>query len=194
MKFVEAKNYIVKRLERELPENVYYHDINHARDVLKISEKIAAAEGITGDKILIIKTAAIYHDAGFMVKYRNNEPEACKIARKSLPQFDYNPEEIEEICRLIMATAYPTNPQDLMEEIICDADLNYLGTDNFFRDADNLRRELHTHNRNFTDAEWLKCEIEFLRNQNFYTETARKIYAPVKQQHLETLLNKKISR
>ena len=59
MDFNKAKDYILKRLENELHPNLFYHSIDHTMDVYHSAVKIAEEEGVSGDDMILIKTAAI---------------------------------------------------------------------------------------------------------------------------------------
>ncbi len=126
MNFIKAKKYIFERLENELPRQYHYHCIEHTKDVLSAAKRIAKKEGINGDDLLLLKTAILYHDAGFIIQNQNHEQIGCRIARKILPSCNYNSEQINTICGMIMATKIPQQPHNLLEKIICDADLDYL--------------------------------------------------------------------
>ena len=82
MKFEEAKSYILSRLRHELPTDLYYHGLHHTLDVCESVEEPAQAEQINGDSLVLLKTAAVFHDSGFLERYVNNEPVAVTFARK----------------------------------------------------------------------------------------------------------------
>ena len=100
MNFSEAKEYIINRLVKELPKNLFYHAAHHTFDVVKQAKTIGKSEGISNDEMFILLTAAYFHDAGFLFKYQSNESEAVKLVREVLPEMDYTQEEIEEICKI----------------------------------------------------------------------------------------------
>jgi hypothetical protein len=77
--------------------------------------------------------------------YRNHEEAGVEIAREILPDYDYTQEQIDHICQLIMKTKLPPKPVYLLEQIICDADLDYLGRVDFIPVSGNLFRELTEH-------------------------------------------------
>src|SRR5215831_7102594 len=123
MKTDLAEQYVFELLERKLSTTLSYHNIYHTRYVLEKAMHLAQSEGVTAEDILFLRTGAVLHDAGFIVSVQEHEEEACKIGREILPQFDYTDEEIQIVCNLIMATKLPQSPQNLLEEILCDADL-----------------------------------------------------------------------
>lgn len=189
MDFEKVKKCILGRMQQELPKGLNYHKLEHSLDVLEAVERIAKAEGVDSKELILLKTAAIFHDSGFMVQYEQNEPVGCEIACEVLPGFGYNPEEIKSICTMILSTAIPQNPRDHLSEILCDADLDYLGRDDFYRIATDLREELESHGRAFSEQEWIKFEVDFLEKHQYFTETSRKIREPIKQKYIKELKN-----
>ena len=129
-------------------------------------------EGIEGDDIFLLKTAALYHDAGFVHQYSNNEELGAALAQEVLPRFGYTQEQIEKIGRLIRATKVPQEPKTHLQQIICDADLDYLGGDEFHIIADKLKRELMERNMVKSDKQWDELQIGFLESHTYFTKTA----------------------
>jgi predicted metal-dependent HD superfamily phosphohydrolase len=193
MNFEKLKDDIIKKLSDELPGDLLYHNVEHSEKVLAAAERIATSEGISGEDLILLKTAAVLHDCGFLRQYTNNEPVGCRIAMDILPDYGYSKEQIDKICALILATAIPQKPENKLSEILCDADLDYLGCDEFFPIADSLRKELESNMGKFTDADWLRFELDFLKQHNYFTETQRKNREPKKQKiinQLEDMLKK----
>jgi uncharacterized membrane-anchored protein YitT (DUF2179 family) len=145
---------------------------------------------------MLLKTAALFHDAGFLETYTGHEEISCKMAREWLPQFDYKTEDIEDICQLIMVTKMPQSPNGRLENIMCDADLYYLGTDQFFIIADKLYKELHEAGFVKDRTEWRDAEIKFLQSHQYFTESAKKklqakVQQSIAQLELRALKSKK---
>src|SRR5450432_4327439 len=120
---------ILLKLRSGLSKDLTYHTVQHTLDILKNAERIARNENINSEEeLFLLKVACLYHDSGFLVTYKGHEVESCNLAKKDLPIFALNEKQVEIICGLIMATKIPQRPGNRMEEIICDADLDYLGT------------------------------------------------------------------
>lgn len=192
MQFEKAYSFLINKLEKELPSYLHYHTVEHTKSVLLSAEILAGSEKVSGDELLILKTAALFHDAGFLETYSEHEEISCKMAASWLPQFEYSKEEIDEICKLIQVTKMPQRPSGKLEKIICDADLYYLGTDNFFLVADKLYKELHEAGFVKDHDEWRKDEIAFLKSQKYFTETAQKKLTPKIKKNL-ALLEKRVA-
>ena len=188
MNFSEAKEYIINRLVKELPKNLFYHAAHHTFDVVKQAQTIGKSEGISNDEMFILLTAAYFHDAGFLFKYQSNESEAVKLVREVLPEMDYTQEEIEEICKIILATDIKVQPNTLLEKIMCDADHDYFGREGYSQTADNLRKELEEYGEKFADKEWLEVQINFLEDKHqYYTETSKLNRIPNKNKIISAL-------
>ena len=147
MQFEKAYSFLIEKLEKDLPSYLHYHNAEHTKDVLAATEQIAHSENVTGDELIILKTAALFHDSGFLETYSDHEEISCNMARKWLPQFGYNKEEIEKICHLILSTKIPQIADNKLAQILCDADLYYLGTDRYFINANtnNDKRQIGYH-------------------------------------------------
>lgn len=187
MQFAEAKTYILDLLEKRLPSNLYYHGIHHTLDVLRAVEENADTAKLSQYDRLILLSAALYHDSGFLKQYKSNEAASVKICTEILPGFDYSPHEIELISRIIMSTTIPQTPFDIMSEILCDADLDYLGRDDFFTIGWNLRREWKEYGLILSITDWYKQQVDFLGKHTYYTESARKLREEKKRRHLSYL-------
>lgn len=184
----KAEQFILKKLERELPKDLYYHGLHHTIDVRDAAERIGKAEGVEGEDMHILKTAAMFHDAGFVKQYFKNEPIGVEMCKEILPQFGYSPEQIEAIEKMIMATQIPQNAQTLLEKIICDADLDYLGREeDFFKIADTLKMELMARGKVSSDKEWDAIQIAFLEKHTYFTDYSKKYRQPVKEKHIEMI-------
>lgn len=186
-----AVKHILEKLKVDLPEYLLYHSVSHVRDVKVQAMRIAKSEGITNQEDLdLLETAAIYHDCGFLSTYINHEEKGCEIAREVLPDFDYSPAQIKIIEGLIMATKVPQKPKTKLEEIICDADLDYLGRDDFFEIGDYLYEELLHIGVVKDEMSWNHLQIKFLTAHHYFTQTNIKDREPLKSENLKKIIKK----
>jgi ligand-binding sensor domain-containing protein/class 3 adenylate cyclase/predicted metal-dependent HD superfamily phosphohydrolase len=171
--YYKAERFIMKKLEKELSDKLHYHSIGHTKDVVQAVERLALSENVTDEGLFLLKTAASYHDAGFVEQYEKNEPIGVRMASEILPKYGYTQEHIDAIKALIFVTSVPHKPTNLLEEIICDADLDYLGRDDFHEIADRLRLELREHGKIDSDRKWDEIQVHFLTQHIYFTETAK---------------------
>ena len=184
MEFEKAKAYILDRIRRELPDNLFYHSYDHTRDVLQATQMISKAEGITGEDLILLCTAALFHDSGFVIQYNDHEIYSCQIVREVLPELGYSDKQIEQVCDMIMSTKIPQSPKNHLSKIICDADLDYLGRDDFWTIGNNLYQELAARGILKSEEDWNRIQVGFLGKHSYFTETSRNMRAPKKETHL----------
>ena len=170
--YYKAERHIMKVLEKGLSDKLRYHSIEHTKDVVKAVERIALSEGVTDEGLFLLKSAATYHDAGFVEQYDKNEPIGARLAEEILPKYGYTEQHIQTIKELIFVTQIPHQPKNKLEEIICDADLDYLGRDDFHQIADKLRVELREHGKINSDRKWDEMQVAFLTMHRYFTETS----------------------
>lgn len=186
--FDEIKANAIARL-KQLSPDLTYHCYDHTMDVLEQCVRIAGLEGITSERdIFLLKVAALYHDTGFLVTYRNHEEASCDIFLEETNNFEFSTDEIEVILRLIMVTQIPQLPKDLLEKIICDADLDYLGRDDFFAIGETLHKEFLLFKVVANDKEWENLQLKFLKNHTYHTSSSQLLREPPKQLNISKLL------
>ncbi len=188
MNYRAVKTYILGKLRRELPEKLRYHGYNHTLDVLRVAADLCRAEGVSRRDTLLVKTAALFHDSGFIEnKHTGHEAAGCQIARAELPKFGFLPHDIEQVCNMIMATRIPQSPGSLPEQIICDADLDYLGRPDFYPIARSLFDELRAYQIIDDERAWNKIQVKFLSDHRFWTATNQREREPEKRRRLAEL-------
>lgn len=156
----------VAKIAPQLP----YHNYIHSLDVADVCGRRAIDERVGEDGIYHLKSAGYLHDIIVVPDKTDNEEQSVKFANKILPQFGYSAKSIDIISRLIMATKQPTNPSGILEMIICDADIDNIGRDDFFECAEKCRIEMGKSNE-----EWYGTIVpKFLAGAKFYTTSAQK--------------------
>ena len=177
-------------LEKNLAPSLYYHSINHTKDVVKSVERIALLEGVTDEGLFLLKTAAIFHDAGFIEQYDHNEAIGARMAQEILPKYGYTEQHVKTILELIHVTQIPHKPINKLQEIICDADLDYLGRSDFETIADKLREELTEMGKIKSRKEWDEIQVKFLKQHQYFTSTAIGLRQKKKQENLEIVMDR----
>lgn len=188
MDLIGARDYILEKLRNELDNKFTYHNLSHTLDVQRSVVHLSQLEKLPSHTVLLLETAAFYHDAGMLIKYCEHEEYSVSIVNQVLPGFGYSPEEIAEIGRLICVTKLPQKAVTLPEQIICDADLDSLGREDFFVQAFNLSLEWKNFNIRHTSLkEWFDFEVQFMENHEYYTSSARMLRNDKKMQNLKEI-------
>src|SRR4030042_155790 len=189
IQFMDLQELILDKLEKELTRNLYYHNVKHTVDVVTQVELIGLGEGLVDEDLLILKTAALFHDAGHSIGYDNHEHYRTLTARQVLPDFYYTQSQIDTICELILSTKLPPNPRNKLEEIMCDADLDYLGRSDMIPVSNTLYRELQERDKIKSINDWNRMQIKFISGHQYFTETARNLRRVTKHIQIERIRN-----
>ena len=188
MDFTGAKEYILGRMKQELDPRLEYHSIEHTIDVLNSAIIIAQKEGIGQYELDLVKTGAVFHDSGIINTYVGHEEASIKIVKEVLPKFDYTSEEIDRISQMILTTQLPQNASSYLEQILCDADLDYLGRDDFFMISLRLFQEWNVLDiRKLSLKEWYDLQVEFLGSHQYFTKSAIQTRREKKLQNLRQI-------
>jgi uncharacterized protein len=173
---------------KDLSPELKYHCFEHTLDVYEQSKIIAEAEGVTDpEQLYLLQIAALYHDSGFLYIYQGHEEVGCELADIELPSFGINDQQLSIIKEIIMATKIPQTPKNKLEEIICDADLDYLGRDDYDIINQKLHHEFLKEGYVKNDKEWKELQIKFFDSHHYFTNWSKKNRAPVKAEHLEKI-------
>jgi predicted metal-dependent HD superfamily phosphohydrolase len=184
---VAARSYALRRLEHELEPQLRYHSVWHTRDVLEAAERLATLDGIDTDQLVILQTAALFHDLGFVVTRIGHEAASIAITTEVLPGFGYLPEQIKQIGQLIEATRLPQSPQSPLAELLADADLDVLGRPDFLQRSSVLREELASFDGPMSDSDWFVEQLTFVTQHHYWTSTARRLRDQQKAKNIEML-------
>lgn len=187
VRFADLEEYVLNRLEKELPHYLYYHNVKHTMDVLIGVEVIGVAEKVNEEELFLLKTAALFHDMGQIVQSKGHEEISCKYAREILPHYEYSQKHIDAVCELIMATQLPPNPKNLLQKIICDSDLDYLGRTDFIPVSDTLYEELHHQQIISNKNDWNKLQVGFISKHQYFTNFAKNNREVNKQNQINRL-------
>lgn len=153
-------------------ENLYYHQYEHALSVMERSIYLGTMEGCSSDEIEMLAISWLFHDTWFVIQYDNNESFGAKIAQNYLKTVLYPKEKIKIIEKIILATDPEKEPKTLLERIIKDADMDNLGTDDFFKKGERLKKEREIiKNIKIKDPEWRHASLNILQWHKFYTNT-----------------------
>lgn len=192
--YLSVKEYAENYLKQNLATDLYYHDLQHTKDVVSAVEEIALGESLPAETIEMLKIAAWFHDTGYTKRYIGHEDESKEIARRYLESIGYGEQRTEQVCTLIDATRYKHEPQNTEEACLIDADRLSMGKMSFLIRGEHLRKEWAVYlNKFHTDEEWWEVQTNYLGETVFYTHYADKNYSLLKQNNMEKFLRLKES-
>ncbi len=187
--------YIRELFRDELPAGIKYHNANHTlhstKGVVAVANNLARLENISEQDRELIVAAAYFHDTGYIREYEKNEPIAARIAGRILRLIGYKPDEIDKVQRMILATDPKIEPKTHVEKILCDADLDNLGREDFFQLDERLREGRRLRGIDVSDdVKWYRDTLEFMEKHRYHTESQRKLREKGKQKNTRELIKR----
>lgn len=185
--YIKLRRHLLHILQTELSEQYVYHGIAHTLNVLEVCNKYIRREKVSREAAKLLRLAALFHDIGFTVSNQNHEEQSIEMAVVLMNQYDFSEAQISTVKGLIEATKVPQNPKTFLEKLLCDADLDYLGRDDYYKISNKLYQELKTFNLISNKEEWKQQQINFLKAHTYHTQFARKNRQPKKERRIKEL-------
>jgi predicted metal-dependent HD superfamily phosphohydrolase len=189
--YLKLRKQALQLLKNGLTANHHYHGVNHTLNVLKVCNAAIRREKIAPEDAKLLRIAALYHDTGFVGTYEAHEDESVRLVTAAMTQLGIDKRSVTKVQNLIRATKTPQEPKTQLEQILCDADLDYLGRKDYPEISQKLYRELKAFELVASKEAWLEQQIAFLKNHRYHTPFAKKNREPVKQKRLQQLQGSK---
>lgn len=191
--FDHMRTYITNYLKSNLPEEVVYHDLFHTLNVEKAAIRFGKLEGLNEEELMLLRTAALYHDSGFIFTLTRNELHSVRLMEQQLPMFGYDRNQIDQIRSMILVTASNVEPVTLLEQLMCDSDHDYIGRADYYVVAEKLRMEIEATEQTMTDLEWIDFQLDYLENEHrYYSISAKNIREKGKKNRIVELRQKRL--
>jgi predicted metal-dependent HD superfamily phosphohydrolase len=194
---IELKNiesYVTRLFIENDSPNLYYHNVMRTREVVAITKEIAGYYELDQHDLFLLCAAAWFHDIGFLVDRNNHEAKSAELAVQYLKTTSLAAPEIETIEKCILASKMPQNPVSLLEQILCDASLYYMGTDQYKQISKIQKKEAQALNSNVSINEsiWRKEKIQLFESHQFHTTYCQSRLQSKKDENLAKLKNKQM--
>jgi len=187
LRLLDLEEYVTQKLNDESPESLYFHTAAHTYHVYTQVEILGRSEKVPIYDLLLLRSAALLHDIGYIDNIDKHEERSVEMAREILPIYRYPDEQIEQICDLILATKLSNEPQNLLQKIIYDANLDHIGRIDFLIQSDKLYQEMRALNKVKSKKDWNEQQIRFLNEHDFYTDAAQKLREVKKEQQIQNI-------
>lgn len=178
-------------IRRRLPAYIFYHSPQHSvEEVFTTAEALCDLEKIRGERRMAVLTAALFHDVGYVRRYYDNEDWAARFSVRLLSAWGFSDSFTKLVSKLIMATKIPQSPSSLLEQIICDADLDSLGREDFLHTSSMLYKERLMMGERLSVDEWIDMQISFLSNHQYFTASQSQRRDEQKKRNIAALRSK----
>jgi predicted metal-dependent HD superfamily phosphohydrolase len=185
--YYTLRKIIMERLQNELSKDLHYHGMHHTLDALKTCDLYLRHIKINSHDARLLRLGILFHDIGFTVSNEEHEYKGSIIARDLLTQFGFKTKDIDVIVGLILSTKIPQSPKTLLENMICDIDLDYLGRSDFYEISESLYEELQVTIGLKNKNDWNKIQVKFLEAHKYHTDFAIKKRQPEKEKRINEL-------
>lgn len=185
--YYKLRRIILDTLNSKLSKDLHYHGVHHTLDALKTCKVYLKHNDISAHDAKLLRLGVLLHDIGFTETTDEHEQKSSEIAMRLLSAHDFSAEDIAVINGLILTTKIPQQPKTLLEKIICDVDLDYLGRPDFYEISNQLFRELKALSIIHDINHWNKVQIKFLEAHSYHTDFAIKNRQPQKELRIEEL-------
>jgi predicted metal-dependent HD superfamily phosphohydrolase len=184
----QAEAYLTDFFKKKIGAEYVFHDFSHTKGVREAVAELGTGNNLSDRELQLLQIAAWFHDSGYDQGAEGHEERSCRYAVSFLSQFDLPDQDLDLITRCIMATRLPFKPKDLLEEIMCDADLSHLGKQSYWDRTGRLRQELLlTRGKMMSEQDWVQFELDFMNNHRYFTTVAEELYNDRKLKHIKQL-------
>lgn len=185
--YIKLRKKALDDLNTKLSNKLFYHSVNHTKDALKTCELYLRHMNIDPYQAKLLRIGILFHDIGFTETIVEHEAKSAEIATKMMSDLGFSKDDIQIVVGLILSTKVPQQPHTVLEQIICDVDLDYLGRDDFYPISNLLYKELKAYSIVTNLDVWNKIQIKFLENHKYHTEFAINKRQPEKEKRIAEL-------
>jgi hypothetical protein len=175
LRLTDLEEFILSKLEAELNKNLYFHNFEYARHLYEYSGLLAKAADLDLEETLFIRTSALLLNVGFTTGYENQENKSAEYARKILPEYNYSEKQITVISNLILSSKWPPEPKNLLEMVLYDIKMEYIGRADFTRLYKLLFLEQNQYMKSVDVLEFKRKQLDIVKQYQFFTESARRL-------------------
>jgi adenylate cyclase len=187
LRLTDLEEYLLARLETELPANISFHTMKHTMEVYSLAELLGRAEGLSEEDLLLVRTAALMNDTGYLSDPVNPEERTIEYVKELLPRYKFTEKQIYQVVRLLQDQQAKGSKMNECQRILADALNNYLGRVDFQLQAEKQYKELMALNKVNSREEWIRDTREQIQGHIFYTNTAERLREVTREQQLDAL-------
>jgi predicted metal-dependent HD superfamily phosphohydrolase len=189
----EVKAYISTYFGTHHNPKLVYHNLAHTQEVVKSTIQIANHYQLNERDFFIVATSAWFHDTGYFEDPNYHEQKSAELAVEFLKDKNVAVDVVNEVRQVILSTKMPQKPTNLLESIICDADLFHLGGEDFRKKGKLMHQEVELlYNIKIDKKEWRKKDLDFLQSHNYHTDYCNLLLNDQKIKNIEKLKSKLI--
>ncbi|GAB3016431.1 Pycsar system effector family protein [Spirosoma pulveris] len=171
----QIEAHIVQSFRDNPRPDLTYHTLAHTRGVVQAAEQLVKHYKLDETEELVVLAAAWFHDVGYLSgPPEDHEERSATLAAEFLTELGVSLGIIEQVKGCIRATKLPQSPRNRLEEILCDADMFHLASDDYKDKQKLLRKEKENLTGTaISGSEWRQKNIALLETHVYFTKYAR---------------------
>ncbi|RAJ04281.1 putative metal-dependent HD superfamily phosphohydrolase [Chitinophaga skermanii] len=184
-----AQTYVTQQFQANPSPALTYHNLLHTQQVVDAASKMVAYYRLTEEQMMIVMVAAWFHDIGYVIGVpAEHESVGAAEAKKFMLAQNVSETLADQVAGCILATRIPQSPNNLLEQIVCDADLSHFGSKDFKERNKLLHKEIELRTgKEIPGIQWTQGSITFLESTSFHTAYAQTLYRQQKEENLQKL-------
>ena len=189
LRILDLEEKIFEVFSSEGNEKLTFHNLRHTMEVYSQAELLGRAESLTEEDLLVLKTAALLKDIGYLKDYRAPEEKSAGFAESELPRYRFTESQVHQVEMLLRSSAIVNAASSLLEKILMDAQTLYYGRVDFIPQCENLYQEELHYGLAQGKAEWVRSMMQKVRMHEYFTSTARKLREVSREEQVRQLEN-----
>ena len=187
----DTEAYITDFFARYISPEYVFHDLDHTVQTVAAACIIAEGFQLEERDMLLLQLATWFHDTGYAEGPQDHEERSVGNAQHFL-QDKISESELTTVITCIRSTKVPQQPQNRLEEIICDADLSHLGMESYWDRTGKLRQEFILARKTvMSEQDWVEFELNFLLAHEYHTIVAQQLFDKRKGKHVQQLVKQR---
>ncbi|MEO6758290.1 MAG: Pycsar system effector family protein [Saprospiraceae bacterium] len=187
----ETETHIADFFARDISAEYVFHDLDHTVQTVAAARIIGEGFQLDDQDMLLLQLATWFHDTGYSEGPQDHEERSILNAQNFL-QGKISDSELATVIACIRSTKVPQQPQNRLEEIICDADLSHLGMESYWDRNGKLRQEFILARQTvMSEQDWLDFELNFLLSHEYHTSVAQQLFNKRKGKHVKQIVKQK---
>jgi class 3 adenylate cyclase len=175
LKLKDLEDQVSERLASNQMLNLHFHKKEFFTRVHNQTEILGRSENLSDDEMLLARAAAILLFSGLSETYENFEIRSAEIARSMLPEIGFDERQTERVFNLILATKEPFRPQNIIEAVLIDARMEFIGRVDYLTQVQLLFLEMKNRMKDFSREKFIRKQKTLIKEFNFFTLAAQRL-------------------
>ena len=179
-KYITLKEQVLDLLQQKFPEDKhFYRGATHTINALQVVEEYIDNMRLGTYEAQILRLGVLMRDLGELNQIENGE-DGIALVKKLMAESGFTFVQTKVVADLVKAARHPHRPTNLLERIICDVDMEYLGREDHEQASEMFFQELYRNSMVSSREEWDQWQQELLETHQYHTPYGRERFMAVR--------------